>query len=168
MSSLLFSGKKTCWTVDGMNFYEWIEQNQINDCNFIKMDIEGGEYSVLPTMAAYLGSHRPTMHLSLHPSFLGEAVVRGVKARVRRSALRLGNTIRILKVLGIYKYAYDPLGKITNPKISSRRSRLHHRLAKASWKPVALLVVCLLSIFGIPSALVVTDQEWDLPAASSK
>lgn len=167
-SSLLFSNGKTSWTVDGKNFQEWIEQNEINDCSFVKIDIEGGEYSVLPTMAAYLREHRPTVHLSLHPCFLGELSGRGMGAKLRRSALRLHNTIRIFRMVGFYKYLYDPLGKIgkvTNLGMSSSlRSRLrlhlHHAIAKLSWKPVVLLVLYLLSIAGLRSTVVLTDQEW--------
>jgi len=164
MSSLLFSNKKTSWTVDGMNFQEWIELNKINDCNFIKMDIEGGEYSVLPTMTAYLRKHRPTLHLSLHPCFLGELEVRGVMAKLKRSILRLKNTIRILNMLRFYKYLYDPHGRGQSWGGSSLPSRIHGRLVKKSWKPIILLVACLCSIRGNPSALVLTDQKWQLTA----
>lgn len=161
MSSLLFSSEKTHWTVDGMNFQEWIEQNQINDCNFIKMDIEGGEYSVLPTMAAYLREHRPTLHLSLHPCNLGELAARGIKKRLKRSLLRLGNTMKILRLLWFYRHWYDTLEQLPAMNISLRsRIRVRHRLAKLRCKPISLIVVCLLSIFGRTGALVLTDQEW--------
>jgi FkbM family methyltransferase len=165
-SSLLFSNEKTSWTVDGVNFQEWIEQNEINDCNFIKIDIEGGEYSVLPTMAAYLKNHRPTLHLSLHPCFLGELEVRGVKAKLKRSIVRLANTIRMLNTLRFYKYMHDPIGKVQSLGRCSLPSRIRHRLVKKSWKPVVLLVACLCSIWGHPSALVLTDQKWQPTAAS--
>lgn len=39
----------------------------------IKIDIEGGEFSLLPAMSAYLGTHRPRLYLSLHPHLLPEA-----------------------------------------------------------------------------------------------
>jgi len=166
MSSLLFSSGRTSWTVDGMSLQEWIERNEINDCNFIKIDIEGGEYSVLPTMTAYLRSHRPTLHLSLHPCFLGQQEVRGVNAKLKRSLLLLENTIRILKMLRFYEYFYDPRGKVPSLGMTSLYSCLRHCLAKIRWKPVALLVMCMDSIRGNSSALVLTDQKWDVTAAS--
>jgi len=165
MSSLLFSNEKTSWIVDGMNFQEWVEQNEINDCNFIKIDIEGGEYGVLPTMTSYLRNHRPTLYLSLHPCFLGERGTRGVKARLKRSVMRLGNTIRILNIVRSYPYWYDPSCKVPSLGGNSLRSRLRNRLAGISWKPVVLLVTCLRGIFGRPHALVLTDQEWHVPMA---
>jgi len=39
----------------------------------VKMDIEGGEFSLLPAMSAYLEEHRPQLYLSLHPHLLPEA-----------------------------------------------------------------------------------------------
>ena len=160
MSSLLFSNGKTTWTVSGMNFQEWVEQNEINDCNFIKIDIEGGEYGVLPTMTAYLRNQRPTLYLSLHPCFLGEQKILGVMAKLKRSILRLRNTIRILKMLRFYEYLYDPFGKVPILGMSSFRSQLHHRLTKSGYKPLGLLVACLNGIRGNPSTLVLTDQQW--------
>src|SRR6185437_4254023 len=62
VSSLLFGDRKTHWTVQGMTFEDFVRQNDIVDCNFIKIDIEGGEYALLPTMLDYLRTHRPTVH----------------------------------------------------------------------------------------------------------
>ena len=53
-SSLLLPDSKTGWTVEGISFDEFIRENEINDCNFIKMDIEGGEVIVLPSMKIFL------------------------------------------------------------------------------------------------------------------
>jgi len=39
----------------------------------VKMDIEGGEFSLLPAMSVYLEEHRPQLYLSLHPHLLPEA-----------------------------------------------------------------------------------------------
>lgn len=158
MSSLLFSGEKTSWVVDGINFQEWIEQNELNDCSFIKMDIEGGEYNVLPTMRTYLRKHRPTLYLSLHPHVLGDLGVLDVKAKLKRSVLRLEHTIRVLNIVRFYNYCYNP--RIPELGGSSLRSRLHYFLAEQSWRPVVLLLTCLYGIFGRVSALVLTDQEW--------
>jgi len=159
-SSLLFSNEKTSWVVDGMNFQEWMEQNEIYDCDFIKMDIEGGEYSVLPTMSGYLKKHRPTLYLSLHPCFLGDLRARGVKAKLKRSVLRLQLTIGIFNSIKFYKYLYEPKDIAPSLKRSSLRSRLRKSLAKSGWKPVVLIVMCYYSVFDRTSSLVLTDQKW--------
>ena len=44
-SSLQFAESKTSWIVDGITFDSFIKNNNITDCNFIKIDIEGGAYT---------------------------------------------------------------------------------------------------------------------------
>lgn len=44
----------------------------IDDLNFIKIDIEGGEKSLLPSIKGFLNREkRPTLHLSLHSDWFG-------------------------------------------------------------------------------------------------
>src|SRR6185369_2336352 len=75
------------------------------------MDIEGGEFSVLPTMLPYLRKHRPTLHLSLHPFFLPESCKGGVVAKTMRLLTRYVRTFRILWHLRFYTYLYTERGK---------------------------------------------------------
>jgi FkbM family methyltransferase len=95
-SSLLFSDSKTRWTVDGITFDEFIKKNEINDCNFIKMDIEGGEVIVLPSMKNYLERNKPILYLSMHPIFFMNPVE---------------DTKKVIEVLKIYKNIYTEKGK---------------------------------------------------------
>ena len=158
-SSLLFSSGKTVWTVDGMSFAEWAEANSVRDCNFIKMDIEGGEYSVVPTMTAFLNAYRPTLHLSLHPDFLGERDAKDLLARLRRAAARWKATVGVLRVLKGYRYLYDPRGRAPSG-IPTFMSKLRDRLARIEWKPAVLLLTCLYSLAGGNDTLVATDHRW--------
>jgi FkbM family methyltransferase len=73
MSSLLFAESLIGWQAQGITLERFLAGHAIRDCSFIKMDIEGGEFSVLPAMASYLATHRPTLYLSLHPAFLPDA-----------------------------------------------------------------------------------------------
>jgi FkbM family methyltransferase len=66
-SSILFEKSSTSWEVKGITFQQFILENSIKDCNFVKMDIEGGEFMVLPTIHEFLEKEKPTIHLSLHP-----------------------------------------------------------------------------------------------------
>lgn len=110
-SSLLFSEGKTRWTVEGLCFEDFIRQNEISDCNFIKIDIEGGEYRVLPTMVGYLKASRPTLHLSLHPCFLGDLEKGGPLGKIARLKSRLLGTLRIIRCLRFYRHFYDDHGR---------------------------------------------------------
>jgi FkbM family methyltransferase len=76
MSSLLFADSAVGWQTQGVTIERFLAENAIDDCSFIKMDIEGGEFDVLPAMAAYLAAQHPTLYLSLHPRFLPDAASR--------------------------------------------------------------------------------------------
>lgn len=106
-SSLLFGKKKTHWTVKALTFADFLAQYAIRDVNFIKMDIEGGEYAIIPTMADWLRTHRPTLHLSLHPCYLKLKPL-GLLGRVIK---RLTATRRLLNTLRFYKHIYDHHGQ---------------------------------------------------------
>jgi len=62
-SSLLLGSRRTRWTVNAFSFDDFIRRNDIGACNVITMDIEGGEYQVLPTRAGYLQANRPTLKI---------------------------------------------------------------------------------------------------------
>lgn len=138
-SSLLFARKKTHWTVKAFSFADFVRQQAIVDCNFIKIDIEGGEYQLLPTMADYLRSHRPTLHLSLHPLYLKIRPL-GWPGRV---LARLTQTSRILRCIDFYKHIYDHNGQELTPRQLLWRCR-----AKVSLD------------------VVLTDREWNSVASA--
>jgi len=53
--------------VQGMDLEHFMELHAIHDCNFIKMDIEGGEYAVIPGLWRRLRCHgQPTLYVSFH------------------------------------------------------------------------------------------------------
>ena len=134
VSSLLFGDRKTHWTVRALSFDDFIREQQIRDCNFIKMDIEGGEYQLLPTMMGWLAQHRPTLHLSLHPCHLGH---RGI-ASVAKAAVRWAATLRILPCLRLYRHLYDHRGRPMT-------------LRQLLWRCRARITL----------DVVLTDQEWN-------
>ena len=96
ISSLQFADSKISWIVDGITFDEFIKENKIRDCNFIKVDIEGGEAIVLPSMKNYLKRNKPVLHLSMHPPFFKNAKE---------------DTKKIIDALEIYNNIYTDEGK---------------------------------------------------------
>lgn len=64
----------------------------------IKMDIEGGEFNLLPEMSGYLDEHRPQLYLSLHPHLLPEA------ERVKNMAV-------VVAALKMYRGCYNRDGE---------------------------------------------------------
>lgn len=56
-----------CREVQGMDLERFLAVNAIDDCNFIKMDIEGGEYAVIPGLWRRLPQlGLPTLYVSFH------------------------------------------------------------------------------------------------------
>jgi len=96
VSSLRYADSKTSWIVDGITFDDFIKENKINDCNFIKIDIEGAEALVLPSMKNFLMKNKITLYLSMHPKFFNDPIE---------------DTKKIIGVLKIYKNIYLDNGK---------------------------------------------------------
>lgn len=71
-SSILSSSDGPNPRVLAWGWAEWLEVARPGRLDCIKMDVEGGEFELLPEMADYLRSERPSLHLSFHPSFLPE------------------------------------------------------------------------------------------------
>jgi len=56
-----------------ISLLDFLEQEQIEQVDFIKMDVEGAEFKILPTMKAALKRMKyPTLYVSFHYSFLIE------------------------------------------------------------------------------------------------
>jgi FkbM family methyltransferase len=91
-SSILSNETKSSKNVKSKTFQQLIDEYSITDCNFVKMDIEGGEFIVLPTMLDYLKINKPTLLVEIHPMFVDDPIQ------------KFGN---IKPVLDIYDHIYD-------------------------------------------------------------
>jgi FkbM family methyltransferase len=99
-SSLLMSGAPQGWEVRSTTLQRFMEDHRVGDCNFIKMDVEGGEAVILPSLAPLLGPAKPTLYLSLHPFLFARP-----DEEMRR----------ILDLLGPYRHLLDKTGKPIGP-----------------------------------------------------
>jgi len=80
--------------VPGISWSDWLDLASPGRPSLIKIDIEGGEFELLPAMKDYLLAERPPLLLSLHLPFLPEEQRDG----------RLGG---LLDVVSIYKSRFD-------------------------------------------------------------
>ncbi|MBF0595768.1 MAG: FkbM family methyltransferase, partial [Candidatus Omnitrophica bacterium] len=94
-SSLLFADRQGAVQVEALSFNDFLQRYQITACDFIKMDIEGGETIVLPTMKAYLAQSLPVLYVSLHQKWFKDKAA-GVRV--------------IADVLRVYPYVYTAGG----------------------------------------------------------
>ncbi|MHB8076991.1 FkbM family methyltransferase [Desulfosporosinus fructosivorans] len=106
--------------VRGITLSDFVTEHDVKDIGFIKMDIEGGEYSLIPSMHDYLYSFRPTLYVSFHIYRLREEM------KLKNSnnnnsegenclddqALVLAR--QVLESLDFYKFIYDSDGKLLN------------------------------------------------------
>ena len=125
-SSLLFSKSETSWEAESMTIDTFVKKYDINDCSFIKMDIEGGEFYVLKSMKNYLKENRPALHLSLHGPFLYKEfpfLEKALKPRILLKAVRgtlcvlfrLIKHFEVYRTVNMYRYIYDETGRRLTP-----------------------------------------------------
>ena len=89
MSSLLFADEDQSWKVDAIDMQTFIsDKNLQNKPLFLKMDIEGGEYELIPAINDVLKESNTTLLLSLHPEFLLEEIRRSTKGNFKELKTR--------------------------------------------------------------------------------
>jgi len=98
MTSLLRPDGNNSQEVLCLTWQTWLELAGKPRFDLIKIDIEGGEYSLLSSIADYLKDLRPNLYLSLHPHLLPET---------RRYAAMQ----EIMAVLSFYDHYYDSSGR---------------------------------------------------------
>lgn len=96
--------------IQAITLYDLVTTHNIENANFIKMDIEGGEYSLIPHLCEFLKIHKPTLCLSLHPGFLSEHVNLIASQHGLSSDQPVAQTAKLLDSLQFYRYIYDIQG----------------------------------------------------------
>ena len=69
-TSELYSSTGPSIEVPGISWPDWLRLAEPGQIDVIKMDIEGGEFDLLPTMGAFLREERPLLLLSIHALFI--------------------------------------------------------------------------------------------------
>jgi FkbM family methyltransferase len=117
--------------VEGMTLKAFIERENIKKIDFIKMDIEGGEFELLPSLAGELKKmNLPTLYISFHYHYLVEhqyylkvhcRLISKVMMKLEKwSGVELFRKITTMKVLKAlhslkdYQYVYDESGHELN------------------------------------------------------
>lgn len=113
-SSLIPTISNKYCQVRAITIYDLITENHIENVNFIKMDIEGGEYSLIPFLHEFLKLQKPTLYLSLHPGFLNEHLNLMSNKNSDPSDQFNIQTKKLLDNLQFYKYIYDIFGNLVS------------------------------------------------------
>jgi len=111
MSSSLFAKSENTWTASAKRLEDF-EQNWPEAAPlFVKVDVEGGEYELLPALHEFIKKHRPTLYLSLHSHyFLGSSVCAPLIPKLLSEMKLFGRFLAAWKVLRKFKYIYNHRG----------------------------------------------------------
>ena len=116
-SSILFSDMKTSWLVKSINLRDFVEKEGLQSPLFIKVDVEGGEYSLIPTLASFFKDYQPiVLYLSLHPEFLAMSTSSSNTpiAKLKRTIKLITAHLRLAQSLKSFKFIYDIYGNRTS------------------------------------------------------
>jgi len=86
-----------------MDAYHFLDRLDLANVSLIKIDIEGGEYDLIPHIAPLLMRHRPTLYLSLHPFNIASDL-----PQIEKAAQTVARTTRLLESLLCYRHIYLP------------------------------------------------------------
>jgi FkbM family methyltransferase len=117
--------------VEGLTLRKFIESEKIKEISFIKMDIEGGEFDLIPSMAEELQNMNfPTLFVSFHYNYLREhQYLITIKMKlISRLFMKLENwtgidmfrksnrkiVMKCLQSLKDYKFIYTESGQSVN------------------------------------------------------
>jgi FkbM family methyltransferase len=131
--------------VKGISLYDFIISNAIPKVDFIKMDIESGEFEVLPSLADALKQLKlPTMIIEFHYPQLNEIVYQDVIrlkliARIMMKiekklgvyffkSLLISRIKTILPILKLYPFIYDTFGNRIEADERTAKNMLANKL----------------------------------------
>jgi FkbM family methyltransferase len=134
MSSSLLADENTSWEVESITLRHFVEAEQLQqDKLFVKMDIEGSEYEVLPSLKRELRRYRVVLFLSIHPHLLMARLAQDARnsigGRIRRRLLFVWYHLKLVRSLP-FRYFYDSSGKPVSPYMGVLKALLHGGFAR--------------------------------------
>ncbi|MET3729597.1 FkbM family methyltransferase [Fictibacillus halophilus] len=107
-SSLVRSLSDDFQPVSVSTLKDLVSDYQITDLSLIKMDIEGGEYLLIPAMRKYLKRYKPPLYLSLHPEFLKSSMKKrcpnSSEKKLQKAYFK--KVKKLIQSLDMYDYIY--------------------------------------------------------------
>ncbi|MES5943912.1 MULTISPECIES: FkbM family methyltransferase [unclassified Bacillus cereus group] len=113
-SSLIPANSDHACVVNCITIDELITTYNIKNLNLIKIDIEGSEYKLIPSMKKFLEIKKPTLYLSLHPPFLRKTLIQQYTCKNELEYNYNKINKNLIESLHMYKYIYDINGNRIN------------------------------------------------------
>jgi FkbM family methyltransferase len=118
LSSSLFDNNDTKWKVETLTIPELISTNNLkNESLFFKIDIEGGEYELVPALNTIFSTHNSLLFLSFHPGNLFGSIInrnKNLYGKISGWFKVITTHFKILKSLP-FRFLYLQSGKKINP-----------------------------------------------------
>lgn len=119
MSSVLFSNEPACQEVEKIPLTDFFSKHHLQSGKvFIKMDVEGGEYHLLPHLRKLLSQPDLVLYLSVHPGFLAQSLGENRQSRlldaIRRRLLFVYHHLRLIRSLP-FRHLYHEDGHPITP-----------------------------------------------------
>lgn len=117
-SSVLFGGSDVS-CVEAVHLGSFLKSHDVPDPLFIKIDIEGYEYRVLPSILESLSHRDFVLYLSTHPQIPARLQVpgRGFLAKVRRRLCMTAANISLARSLSRVALVLDAHGRRLRPRL---------------------------------------------------
>jgi FkbM family methyltransferase len=114
-TSILFADHSTSWEVRATTLPDFVQAEHLEaEKIFVKMDIEGGEYELIPKLKGFFADRNVDLFLSIHPTFLMLRLTRGKRiglfAKVLRRLYAVAHQVRLVRALP-FKYRYRSDGR---------------------------------------------------------
>ena len=146
MSSALFCDENNSWEVEAIGFAKLVEEERSEGGTlFVKMDIEGGEFKLIPAIRETLTRHDMTLYLSTHPIFMAIEHFKNYRMDFVGRLICCWHQFKLVRSLP-FKFIYYQDGK----KLNLARDLMAIMLGK-------------LPLF----ELVATNRQWNLPASEA-
>ncbi|MGE0128186.1 MAG: FkbM family methyltransferase [Blastocatellales bacterium] len=117
MTSVLFSGESSSWEVEKISLADFFAEHDLRAGKvFVKMDIEGGEYQLLPHLRELFSQPDLVLYLSVHPWLLGLLALNlpdkadHLPSKIRRRLLIVARHLRLLRALP-FRHLYHENGR---------------------------------------------------------
>lgn len=98
------------WQVRALSVASLFALPELEDVEFVKIDAEAAEYTIVPAMTPLFAAARPSIYVATHPNVLYDRST--LLARIRSGVRALAANRRMLRALSTYRhhYAWGPGG----------------------------------------------------------
>jgi FkbM family methyltransferase len=144
MSSVLFSDNEISWEVETITLEKFIEDEKLHSNKlFLKVDIEGGEYELIPTLKSTFKNYNITLFLSIHCNFL----MNSLKPKDV-------NENRYLKIIRRLRFSWYHIKLV--------RAMPFKYFYRNNGKPINLFaeLINVLFLGKFPNEIVATNEKW--------